>query len=81
MYRREAPTSRANWHPGDPGAPSVLTRRLEKVWPQVQDLQVKLEPQTPQIFATGSDHYVQIHDPDMVIRIIRVIVDRARHRE
>lgn len=25
------------------------------------------EPQTPHIFATGSDHYVQIHDPDLTI--------------
>ncbi len=63
-----------------PGVPKALTTRLEKVWPEVQNALVKLEPQTPHIFATGSDHYVQIHDPDLTISIIRLILDRARAR-
>jgi pimeloyl-ACP methyl ester carboxylesterase len=62
-----------------PGVPRQLTTRLEKVWPKVQQLLVTLEPQTPQVFATGSDHYVQVHDPDLTISIIRLILDRARH--
>jgi len=39
-----------------PGTPKDLTRRLERVWPGVQSALVNLEPLTPHIFATGSDH-------------------------
>jgi pimeloyl-ACP methyl ester carboxylesterase len=61
-----------------PGVPGQVTTRLERVWPRVQDLLVTLEPQTPHVLATGSDHYVQIRDPDLTISIIRLIVERAR---
>jgi hypothetical protein len=44
----------------------------------VQDALVTLEPQTPHILATGSDHYVQIHDPDLTISTVRLIVKRVR---
>jgi pimeloyl-ACP methyl ester carboxylesterase len=58
-------------------SPAILGK-LEEVWPLVQDELVKLEPQTPHILATGSDHYVQIHDPDLTIATIRLIVQRVR---
>ena len=61
-----------------PGVSPDLTSKLEEVWPLVQDELVKLEPQTPHILATGSDHYVQIHDPDLTIATIRLIVKRVR---
>lgn len=64
-----------------PGAPKAVTTKLEQVWPKVQAALVGLEPQTPHVFATGSNHYVQIHDPDLVISIIRLILDRARYQE
>ena len=48
-----------------PGVSPAILSKLEEVWPLVGDALVKLEPQTPRIFATGSDHYVQIHDPDL----------------
>lgn len=63
-----------------PGAPKQLTRKLEQVWPKVQSALVHLEPLTPHIFATGSDHYVQINDPDLTISVIKLILDRTRHR-
>jgi hypothetical protein len=63
-----------------PTAPKDVTAKLEKVWPRVQQHLVDLEPQTPHVFATGSDHYVQTHDPDLTISIIRLILGRARHR-
>lgn len=62
-----------------PGTPKDLTRRLEQVWPKVQSALVNLEPLTPHIFATGSDHYVEINDPDLTIAVIKLILDRARH--
>jgi hypothetical protein len=40
---------------------------------------VNLEPRTPHIFATGSDHYVEINDPDLTTSVIRLVLDRARH--
>jgi len=62
-----------------PGTPKDLTRKLEQVWPAVQSALVKLEPVTPHIFATGSDHYVELNDPDLTISVIRLILDRVRH--
>jgi pimeloyl-ACP methyl ester carboxylesterase len=62
-----------------PTVPTDLTSRLERVWPKVQQALIHLEPQTPQILATGSDHYVQIHDPDLTISTILLILARARH--
>ncbi|MBV8734284.1 MAG: alpha/beta hydrolase [Solirubrobacterales bacterium] len=62
-----------------PGTPKDLASKLEEVWPKVQSALVNLEPATPHIFATGSDHYVQINDPDLTISTIKLILDRARH--
>jgi hypothetical protein len=62
-----------------PGTPKDLKRKLEHVWPQVQSALVNLEPLTPHIFATGSDHYVEINDQDLTISVIKLILDRARH--
>jgi hypothetical protein len=39
---------------------------------------VKLEPDTSHIFAAGSDHYIQIHQPDLVIESIRPVIERAK---
>jgi pimeloyl-ACP methyl ester carboxylesterase len=61
-----------------PGTSRAIARKLEQVWPITQDGMVSLEPQTPHIFATGSDHYIQLHDPDLVTGTVRLIFDRAR---
>ena len=61
-----------------PGTPADLMTKLEQVWPAVQRQLVTLEPQTPQIIATGSDHYVQVHDPDLTLAIVRLILARVR---
>ena len=61
-----------------PGAPEDVLTTLEQAWPRVQEELVTLEPQTPHILATGSDHYVQIHDPDLTIGTIELIFERAR---
>lgn len=34
-------------------------------------------PPTMSMLATGSDHYVQLHDPDLTIGAIRLVLDRA----
>jgi pimeloyl-ACP methyl ester carboxylesterase len=61
-----------------PGFPRDIAKRLYRIWPIAQKTLTGLEPQTPHILATGSDHYVQIRDPDLVTGVIRLIFDRAR---
>ncbi len=61
-----------------PTVSEVIHSKLEQVWPQVQNTLVALEPQTPHVLATGSDHYVQIRDPDLTISVIKLVFDRAR---
>ena len=51
---------------------------LERIWPKAAQGLVDLEPDTPHIFATGSDHYIQVHQPDLVIQAIRLVVERAK---
>ena len=63
-----------------PTVPPEIRQRLEEVWPAVQDALVRLEPRTPHILATGSDHYVQANDPDLTIGAIKSILDRVKNR-
>jgi pimeloyl-ACP methyl ester carboxylesterase len=65
---------------GVPGLPNDFAIALEKAWAIMQDRLVSLEPQTPHILATGSDHNIQIHDPDLTTSVIRLIWDRVRAR-
>lgn len=51
---------------------------LERFWIKGAEDLVKLERDTPHIFATGSDHYIQIHQPDLVIQSIRLVIERTR---
>jgi pimeloyl-ACP methyl ester carboxylesterase len=51
---------------------------LERLWPEAAQDLVKLEPDTPHIFATGSDHYIQIDQPDLVIQSIRLVIERTK---
>jgi pimeloyl-ACP methyl ester carboxylesterase len=60
------------------GFPKEVAKRLLRVWPITQNRLVSLEPQTPHIFATGSGHYVQLHDPDLVTSTIQLIFNRVR---
>ncbi|MCX5195569.1 alpha/beta hydrolase [Streptomyces sp. NBC_00249] len=55
-----------------------LLAKLERAWPKAQQALVGLRPQTPHLLATGSDHYVQLHDPDLTIAAVRLVVDRSR---
>ncbi|MEU2453366.1 alpha/beta hydrolase [Streptomyces sp. NPDC012765] len=65
-------------------APPTMSRELlaelERAWPKAQQGLVGLRPQTPHLLATGSDHYVQLHDPDLTIAAIRLVADRAGTR-
>lgn len=50
---------------------------IESRWPLVQATVVRLQPQTPQTMATGSDHYIQVNQPDLVIDATRLVISRA----
>jgi len=55
----------------------VSSAKLERIWKKTQDQLVALEPNTPHIIATGSDHYVQVRQPDTVIAAVRLVIGRA----
>jgi hypothetical protein len=58
--------------------PAGLTGEdIEQLWPQVQASVVQIAPQTPQIMATGSDHYIQVHQPDLVVAATQLVIART----
>lgn len=57
-----------------PGLPADETNRL---YDQAQDAIVALAPTTPQLIATGSDHYIQFSRPDLVVRATELVEGRA----
>ncbi|WBO62340.1 alpha/beta fold hydrolase [Streptomyces camelliae] len=61
------------------GTPKNVMDTVESVWPKAQDTLVGLEPQTPHLIATGSGHYIMIHDPDLTTSAIALVRDRALH--
>lgn len=50
---------------------------LERVWTEGAAALVALGSQTPHWFATGSDHYVQVHQPDLIAAATRVVIGRT----
>ncbi|SPM33627.1 hypothetical protein MRAB57_1431 [Mycobacterium rhizamassiliense] len=50
---------------------------LERAWAAGASALVALRPQTPRILATGSDHFVQIHQPDLVVATVGLVNARA----
>ncbi|MEU9006463.1 alpha/beta hydrolase [Streptomyces sp. NPDC048551] len=60
-----------------PTMDKALLAKLEAAWPRAQQALVDLRPQTPHLLATGSDHYVQLHDPDLTTAAVRLITTRA----
>jgi hypothetical protein len=67
--------------PRPSGPPGFSFADLERIWPEAAEDLVKLEPDTPHIFATGSNHYIQIYQPDLVIQSIRLVIERAKQRK
>jgi pimeloyl-ACP methyl ester carboxylesterase len=49
---------------------------LERVWPEQQQSLVDLRPGTPHVIATGSDHYVQVSNPDVVADTAQLVIGR-----
>ena len=49
---------------------------IDAVWPEAQLSLVDLLPNTPQLVAHGSIHYVQVTEPDAVIDATRLAIGR-----
>jgi hypothetical protein len=57
---------------------TTVLKAVKRTWPIMQNRLVSLEPQTPHILATGGDHNVQVHAPDLTTSTIRPVWGRAR---
>ena len=55
----------------------ITLAEIDNAYGSAQRYFVELGPTTPQMFATGSDHYIQLSQPDLVISATRVVVGRA----
>jgi pimeloyl-ACP methyl ester carboxylesterase len=60
-----------------PTVPAWQGAKLEQAWQDATADLVALRPQTPHISATGSDHFVQIHQPDVVVAGVVLAVQRS----
>jgi pimeloyl-ACP methyl ester carboxylesterase len=60
-----------------PTVPSEQGAKLEQAWREAAADLVALRPQTPHIVATGSDHFIQIHQPDLVVAAVALATQRS----
>lgn len=60
-----------------PDLPADQGEKLEQAWRDATTDLVALRPQTPRIAATGSDHFVQIHQPDLVAAGVDLVIQRS----
>jgi len=60
-----------------PDVPPDQGAKLEQAWRQGAADLVALRPQTPHIVAAGSDHYIQMHQPDLVVAGVELVMRRA----
>ncbi len=60
-----------------PDLPADKGAKLEQAWSDATTDLVALRPQTPRISATGSDHFVQVRQPDLVAAGIGLVIQRS----
>lgn len=60
-----------------PDVPAEQGARLEQAWREAAADLVALRPQTPHLVATGSDHFIQIHQPDLVAAAVALATARS----
>ena len=56
----------------------ITLAQIDAGYNDAEDYFVALMPDTPHIFATGSEHYIQLSQPDLVISATELIVRRAQ---
>lgn len=60
-----------------PTLPNGLTGAdIERLWPQVQAGVAAIRPQTPQTLVNGSDHYIQVAQPDVIVSATEIVIGR-----
>ena len=59
----------------------ITADEINSLYGQAQRYFVDLAPTTPQEFATGSDHYIQFSQPDLIVRATELVLDRVRGRD
>ncbi|HEY0453605.1 hypothetical protein [Actinophytocola sp.] len=60
-----------------PPPPGASREEINRLYESAETALVRLQPNTPQIVATGSDHYVQWHEPDLVTDATRLVIHRV----
>jgi hypothetical protein len=50
---------------------------LEQAWRDATSDLIALRPQTPHLIATGSDHFIQLHQPDLVVAGVHLVMQRS----
>jgi pimeloyl-ACP methyl ester carboxylesterase len=60
-----------------PDLPADKSARLEQVWREATSALIALRPLTPHIDATGSDHFIQFHQPDLVTAGVNLVIQRS----
>lgn len=63
-----------------PDLPAEKSAKLEQAWRDGASALVALRPQTPRIDATDSDHFIQIHQPDLVAAVVGLVIQRSASR-
>jgi hypothetical protein len=58
--------------------PGLPASEINDVYQRAQASIVALAPTTPQVIATGSDHYIQFSQPDLVVDSTDLVVGRIR---
>jgi pimeloyl-ACP methyl ester carboxylesterase len=51
--------------------------KLEQAWRDATSDLIALRPQTPHLIATGSDHFIQVHQPDLVVAGVHLAMERS----
>lgn len=57
--------------------PAEQGAHLEQAWRDATSDLIALRPQTPHLIATGSDHFIQLHQPDLVVAAVRLVLQRS----
>jgi pimeloyl-ACP methyl ester carboxylesterase len=58
----------------------ITLSEIDGAYESAQDYFVGLSPSTPHVLATGSEHYIQLSQPDLVIKATELVIARAQAR-
>ncbi len=62
--------------PPDAVPQGITAAEIDAAYAAAQDVFVRASPTTPQIFATGSEHYIALSQPDLVVQAAVLVFDR-----